>query len=166
MTINFALLDQSIVDAAKQANGFQHYQGDWVSAVNPEADTEGACGTALCLAGFAAVRAGAEIPKPTRDYRGVWYFSPWRLDLTTGKLVEAEAGGKHVSEFASDRLGLTLGQAEALFASSNTLDELYAMRDHLRENPDADNDELCAVRDGYFEGRGSACTCGCDCIDY
>ena len=33
--------------------------------------------------------------------------------------------------------GLTMSQANALFSAYNTLDEIRAMVDHLREHPDA-----------------------------
>lgn len=145
MTIDFDLLDAAIEDAANEANGYKHNQGNWVSVVLSYEDTESACGTAMCLAGFAAMRAGAEVPQPQLYGFGGWYMPDWTVNTETGKLVsplDFVSPSAHVSDFARDRLGLTGGQANALFDGTNTIDDLRAMRDHLRENPDAGHDEL------------------------
>ncbi|MFC3504473.1 hypothetical protein ACFOOK_26375 [Micromonospora krabiensis] len=145
-TINFDLLDAAIEDAANEAHGFKHRQGEWLDVVDPFADMDEptACGTAMCLAGFAAVRAGAEIPKPQWNSAcQEWEMPYWDLDPETGRLDE---DGVTVARFARERLGLDEDQADALFSGSNTLPDLRAMRDHLREYPDATYGDLMAVR--------------------
>jgi hypothetical protein len=138
MTINFALLDGALADAAKEAGGVQHYQGDWICFTDGkdvvESDTAPTCGTAMCLAGFIAVRAGAKQPAPVHAAGGGhWYFPDWDLDPETG---EYDQDGTPVSEFAQERAGLTFTQACALWDGANTLADLRVMVTHLREHPD------------------------------
>jgi hypothetical protein len=134
MSIDFELLDAAIEDAAHPTSGVSHQQTDWLA---PTRGTERAeqCGTAMCLAGFAAVRCGAKPPAPQRYFGGLWEFPDWRVNAETGEY--SRRGGIHVAEFAATRLGLSEGQTTALFSGGNTLDEIRAMRDHLREHPDA-----------------------------
>jgi hypothetical protein len=136
--INFDLLDAAIEDAAAGANGYAYDQSEYVTPVNRHAESAQACGTALCLAGFAAVRAGAEVPTPYQ-HAGVWWSPPWYVDPETGELDhELDADNSvHVAVFAQQHLGLSLGQAQALFWAENTLADICRMRDHLRREPNA-----------------------------
>lgn len=137
MTIDFALLDTAIEDAATGAGGYWHNQVEWLAPA--PGHTLDQCGTAMCLAGFIAVRTGSVPPAPTR--RGTaWIFPAWRVDPTTG--TYDFNGGMRVSEYAAREVGLDRAQAIALFAADNTLDDIRLMRDHLRINPDADTSDL------------------------
>ncbi|MFC3504472.1 hypothetical protein ACFOOK_26370 [Micromonospora krabiensis] len=148
-TINFDLLDAAIEDAANEDGDFQHYQGEWATVMNPQAGSAELCETGLCLAGFAAVREGATVPKPRRySNESFWWIPRWWVDEETGQTVtdgEDLDGTVHVSEFARQRLGLAEWQSKALFSSSNTLDDLRRMRDHLREHPNATYTDLIAL---------------------
>ncbi|MFY1620067.1 hypothetical protein [Micromonospora sp. WMMD736] len=150
MTINFDLLDAAIEDAANEDGDFLHHQGEWATVMNPQAGSAELCETGLCLAGFAAVRAGATVPKPRRyPSENFWWIPRWWVEEETGQTVtdgEDLDGAVHVSEFARRRLGLREWQSKALFKSSNTLDDLRAMRDHLREHPDANYTDLITLR--------------------
>ncbi|MFY1620068.1 hypothetical protein [Micromonospora sp. WMMD736] len=144
-TINFDLLDAGIEDAATGAHGYEHDQSNWVAVVSPHEEPDHPCGTAMCLAGFVAIRAGAEVPKPIYDYfMGAWDIPYWDVNPETGQLDSRH--GVHVATFARKRLGISDDQADALFAGSNTLRVLRAMRDYLRDNPDATYAELNDIR--------------------
>jgi hypothetical protein len=89
-------------------------QGNW-GVKNP-------CGTAGCLAFHVGRLDGAPI---------TWDRPP---DTSRWAYVE-RIGGKTPSNYARDSLGLSDGQAAALFFEFNSLDELKTMRDRLAENP-------------------------------
>lgn len=147
MTIDFDLFDAAIEDAATEANGYKHQQANWASVVNLYADDESSCGTAMCLAGFAAVRCGAEVPRPALDPNGFWYVPNWWVNAATGALSdEDDPEAVHVSNFARIRLGLDWGQADELFSAANTLDQIRGLRNHLAKHPDAGRHQLEDVR--------------------
>lgn len=85
--------------------------------------TETACGTAFCVAGWAAAL--------TRPAPVVRWGMAWEFKDGAGKLGDFVDVGMEV-------LGLTDDQADALFASNNTLKDIEAMRDALAANPDID----------------------------
>lgn len=145
MYINFELLDAAIRDASTGAHGYRHNQGKWLGVVKHNPEDGESCGTAMCLAGFAAVLAGAEPPMPATNTFGYYYYPQWYVNRDTGKLSDPPIG-VHVSSFAQGRLGLSDGQAKALFAWDNDLAEILAMRDALRLHPDADFDHLVDAR--------------------
>lgn len=143
MEINFDLLDAAIDAAANEANGYKHHQVNWASLVNPYAIDKNECGTGLCLAGFAAMLKGAEVPEPVLGDHCEWEMPGWWVNSGTGRLGDRSAWDSvHVSTFASTALGLTESQADALFSSYNTIDGLREMRDYLLQNPDADAESL------------------------
>lgn len=147
MTIDFDLLERAVDDAATGVGGVQHQQMDWIAPlVGMERAPE--CNTGMCLAGFMATRAGAEQPVPhiCECGCGEWEFPLWYLDGQTGKLRKASAGGIHISQFAMERAGLAFDQADALFRGSNTITQIRAMVNHLREHPDASGGDLHTVR--------------------
>lgn len=155
MTINFELLDAAIEDAATGAHGYVHYQGDWLSVpADAPSDRKHECGTALCLAGFIGVRAGAKIPAPKwSSHVGEWFFPVWTVDPETGEYLDDAAwdDAVDIATFAEDKAGLTSPQAYALFRGDNALDEIRDMRDHLREHPEATYSELMIASGRHVE---------------
>jgi hypothetical protein len=100
------------------------------------------CGTAFCFAGHAALKAGAEAPPKDR---------PW----CEGWKVE----GSPVEVWSAARLGISNEQADILFDSSNTLNDLEVLVQALIDNPEATQDELGKLT-SWFEGD-DYCDCGC-----
>lgn len=91
-------------------------QGVWVRPLRttgdaePEPGADWTCGTAACLAGWAALHADAGLV-PDRRYVTA-------LRAPDGELVDVET-------FARERLGLTYLQGNVLFAAGNTLRDLW-----------------------------------------
>lgn len=131
--IDFDLLDAAIEDAARENSVIAHDQSVWLGVPDGTEHAD-VCGTAMCLAGFIAVRAGAAVPPAQRAEDGEWDYPDWAVDEATGAYTP---GAMHVSEFAEKRAGLSEGQADALFSGGNTLDQLRQMIAYLREHPDA-----------------------------
>lgn len=154
MTVNFELLDAAIEDAANGRDGIVHNQGDWISpADDTGSDANHPCGTAVCLAGFIGLRAGATMPKPQfvkldedDDGDGFWEFPWWSVNPDTGRYEDGPESVE-ISVFARDRAGLSRSQANAMFYGGNSLENIRAMRDYLRDHADAKFDEL--IRVGY-----------------
>lgn len=92
------------------------------------------CGTAYCVAGYAAHLTGAEtIWFPVFDYweDPVTYRHEWVVVGFEATYVRDPKTGERVgiSEYARWMLGLTEKDSEALFLASNTLDILTEMRE-------------------------------------
>lgn len=142
MTIDFELLDDAVRDAETDANGIVHNQATWISAAEYDPETDEPCGTAMCLAGRIGLLAGAKLP-PSPDR--VWFVNP-----VTGESEWVNWDPRHqrvhIATFARRRAGLTEGQADALFEGSNTLPEIRAMVDHLRDYPESGYVELHQAR--------------------
>lgn len=90
---------------------------------------QNSCQSGMCFAGHAALRAG--FPAPPKNNDDLW---------TDGE-------GQHVSDFAREKLGLTLGQASALFDGENSLEDLERMVEAIKANPNVSEDALWDLRD-------------------
>lgn len=90
---------------------------EWRQSVYGVQTEESTCGTAFCIAGHAAVMAGAE---------PIWHGDGGMTGVT-----DPEGGGwVEVLDFAVGALGLTYAEATYLFDGGNTRDEVqeYAAR--------------------------------------
>lgn len=114
-----------------EAHPEQHDQGVWLRKVD--------CGTAACLAGWVVIQEYPEAGFVRDRYDIGNTYS--RVDI----LPEGEA--PLVDEVASQLLGITSDQADALFDESNTIGHLRAMRDLLAADENVYGDELEAVRE-------------------
>ncbi|TDB90883.1 hypothetical protein E1264_03390 [Actinomadura sp. KC216] len=120
---NIGRLDK-IIDLIT-AEEIKHDQGTWTSGLNGEVkhgeegqiDDELKCGTACCIAGWAAVMYA---PKGTKftDYDDV--------TLPDGIRVSYPSYGRQV-------LDLTWDEADVLFNGDNDLDEIQEMRNALED---------------------------------
>jgi hypothetical protein len=70
------------------------------------------CGTSMCFAGWTPIVAGVAYD---------------RLEDGNSEFVQ----GEHVADWSRKRLGLTEGQANALFFSENTIEDLERMVDTI-----------------------------------
>lgn len=152
--INFALLDEIMDYIEKHPR--QWNQDDWfriVDLVTGETryETErvlmeevNSCGAAMCFAGHAALRMG--FPAPPLNNNGSWQ-----------REVLDEAGYPYredVFVFAQNVLGLTSSQADALFAGSNSMEDLKNIVEALHLNPKLSGYALEDVRDSVDNDRG------------
>ncbi len=95
MAIDVALLDRALAFA--RDNPERHHQQEW------------RCETGECMAGHIALLSGAQ----------------WLLpDVNDAHVVDPEGTRWHVSDYASHVAGLSLIQADDLFDSHNTLEEI------------------------------------------
>jgi len=145
--IDFDTLSAAIEDIEKsieqQRNGtslppettFIWDQGNWCE--------ETGCGTALCYAGFMAVRLGADLPPLVPGVVGILppYHRYWQV-TDEGRWSDNDDDSIQIKYWVMDRVGLTEEQADALFQSGNSLANIKAMRDELVRNPNATYDEL------------------------
>lgn len=70
------------------------------------------CGTAYCIAGFVAQEMSDGI-----DF--------WQGIRIASQCIDPDSGDKvSISTFAAERLGLTLAESDALFAASNTIEDV------------------------------------------
>lgn len=100
----------------------EHDQNEWTNA----------CGTAFCFAGHAAILSGVERPVNLRGER-------WGITFDLESVPDPRMnipGVVHVETYATRVLGLTGEQANALFDPDNTREELRAMVDKLKVDPD------------------------------
>lgn len=136
------------------------YQGSWFInfGVPDHYDNtpDDRCGTAFCFAGHAAVMTG--FPQPPKDKRnGSW------IGNVFGATVSA-------SEYAKTVLDLNPAQADALFFSGNSLEDLETIVEYIIKNPECDWEEIGGVLnpqlswfdededEGWFDEDE-----GCDC---
>jgi len=126
--IDFELLDGAIEDARMGAHNMQHTQYAYI------------CSTGMCLAGFIAVRAGAELPAlPAVTAADGWWVRP---DGSMGDQYDDDDDTVHVGEYAEVAVGLSVDQANAFFCGDNSLKHIRDMRNALHENPNANIAEL------------------------
>lgn len=96
----------------------KHRQASWAFSKD-DPRKGGDCGTAYCVAGWAAVLDGQKLDW-TETGTGAWDAS-------------FTIGGAMISEHAQDVLGLTYGEQSQLFRGSNTRSAVLAMLDRLIE---------------------------------
>lgn len=116
----------------KDANGNRLFD-----AIEVEFEEVNSCNSAFCFAGHAALKSG--FGKPPKDSNRVWEYD-----------------GVEVSEWATDKLGLTWDQADVLFSSSNTMEDLELIVNAILENPNIGGDELYDLTSKYDDDY---CTC-------
>lgn len=123
----------------------EHDQTDWIKLVGlvETTDRDGVvtrqavsrhtvfpneCGTAACVAGWAAIFHGAEIPK---SHVG----SSWFVDKNTGKMAVIDGGlsgfanAVPIGEYAQRALGLTTTEAYDLFSPTLTREGIFEIID-------------------------------------
>lgn len=89
----------------------RHYQAYWALATSNPAEG-GDCGTAYCVAGWAAVLDGGKLrwqPGPLDNWQALYLV-----------------GGRSIASHAERALGLTPGEADRLFHGGNS--RLYVLR--------------------------------------
>lgn len=132
--INYELLDE--IMNFIEAHPRTWVQDSWYKNVDPETgvsflqqiteevEETNSCSTSFCFAGHVALHEG--FPNPPKTNVENWT-----------RLVVSEDGtySEDVSDFARDILGLTYDQAEALFGSSNSMEDLKLMVQVLHEFP-------------------------------
>lgn len=97
-------------------------QGRWVNyAILPE----GFCLTAGCLAGHVAINDGYDQIEVSDEGQSIGIWNPDTGDTLTW------SGPDSVGEYARSKLGLNQQQAEVLFESQNTLDDLREIVEEL-----------------------------------
>lgn len=141
MAPNIELLDKIIAKIEEQPES-------WDQEFYARKKDDSPCGTAYCVAGWAAVLSGRTfnwqepiIPREWSTLEDKVYFSDYPEHLTDGA---------HVAWYAQNMLVLSDEDADALFDCANTLDEIKEMRDnlarngYLKEEDDPNNLELLA----------------------
>lgn len=103
-----------------------------------EVEEINSCGSAFCFAGHAALKGGFTRP-PANNYDS-WFSR----NEETGRVT-------YVDEFARDWLGVTNDQADILFSSSNTMDDLRECVAALVEDPDIPWEALGALTSWWDE---------------
>lgn len=106
-----------------------------------------ACGTTFCLAGHVAILAGAEAPKniSTLDF---WRVRPDGSFYSCCPESGSSLNTLHVSDYATQALGLTKGQTTALFNHTRTLEQLDILVARLKADPE-DNLSAYAFEQGW-----------------
>jgi len=104
----------------------QHMQWDW--------GRKSECGTAFCVAGWAAQLDHAALE---------WYEPDGRGDQAL-----KSAGGLYPGDYAADSLGLNADQAYQLFDEGNSVANIKAMRDALAADPAVTGDALHEIAHG------------------
>lgn len=144
--INYELLDE--IMAFIEAHPGTWIQDSWYKNVHPETgdifleqvteevEEQNACSTSFCFAGHVALHEGFPNPPKTNT-------DPW------ARLVVVDDREYHedVSDFARETLGLTLEQADALFDSGNTLQDLKTMVQTLHEFPNVKGWRMDEIRE-------------------
>jgi hypothetical protein len=120
--------EKAMLASAPTELGFVWDQSDWCH--------ENACGTAMCLAGFMAVRLGAELPPLIEGTfkRHMWYVNPngqWSDDIWADERLSTIP----IGDWVTNEVGLTGHQTDALFNPLNSLTDIKVMRDALVANP-------------------------------
>lgn len=83
---------------------------------------EHSCGTACCVAGWAAVMAGYEL-----KFDGSAVCGCGCTDALDGDTASYTTTGEFISDVAQRELGLTESQAKTLFSGCNGLDTLWSL---------------------------------------
>jgi len=96
----------------------RHFQGSWARAESDPRE-DGECGTAYCVAGWAAVLDGQELDWQLGDWGG------WDADYL--------ADGKGIWSYAQKALGLGAIERAILFAGGNSRQRVLSMLDRLIE---------------------------------
>lgn len=112
------------------------------------------CKTAFCFAGRAALMSGFAAPPKSNGL--LW------TDVIDGKEY-------HVNEFAMEKLNLTWGQADELFAAENTMDDIRAIIDMITENPGVTEGEIRSAlgrADDDYDDYECSCCSGDDSYAY
>lgn len=111
----------------------KHEQGQWATQ----------CGTAFCYAGHAALLAGATPPSANSMTHGrFWMVDPGTFQSRSETTLEQIASGTlPVDEFAARQLGITVSEAEVMFAGDRTRQELRMLVDALCDGAWIDDDE-------------------------
>lgn len=109
--INVPLL-QKVLDHIT-AHPDEHRQDNWARR-----DLNG-CGTACCVAGWAALMSGHELQWKEYGGCGDPHCCPIQADAAT------TTSGQTIEAVATEELGLTHAQADRLFAGGNELAELW-----------------------------------------
>ena len=141
---NIELLDK-VLDYIK-THPQEWRQSSWYAILTPDGTlltdddmVDEPCGTAFCFAGHAAMMTG--FPKPPSHNGDIW----------TGVIDGREY---FVDSWAERVLDLTDDQADILFQSGNTLDDLETIVNAIKENPEIDYDGILVALDRTY---------GCSC---
>ena len=136
---NIELLDK-VLDYIK-THPQEWRQSSWYAILNPDGTlldgdivVDEPCGTAFCFAGHAAMMTG--FPKPPTYNGAIW----------TGVVDGREY---FVDTWAARVLDLTPDQADILFESRNTLEELETIVNAIKENPEIDYDGIIGALDRW-----------------
>lgn len=140
--VNYKLLDEILEFIVEHPRQWE--QAAWFRIVDRETgemkynvevqtvEEVNSCGAAFCFAGHVALAAG--FPSPPIDNHQEWARTV---------IIDPEAEyrwdreyDEAVDEFAYKVLGITAGQADALFAGENTINDLKAIVKALHLNPD------------------------------
>lgn len=119
------------------ANKKLHSQTSWIERQYSDDDGE-MCGTTMCLAGWAALAAGAEMPPVLdKDWDGQWHVDKNGKYRTDDEWVEEAVYGENPDEidevwrFASKKLGTDYEEREYLFYFFGDADELASRVDDV-----------------------------------
>ena len=119
------------------ANKKLHSQSSWIERQYSDNDGE-MCGTTMCLAGWTALAAGAEMPPVLdKDWGGQWHVDKDGKYRTADEWVEEAVYGENPDEidevwrFASKKLGTDYQEREYLFYFFGDADELASRVDDV-----------------------------------
>lgn len=105
------------------------------------------CGTSFCFAGHVALREGFPAPPvPVSTDGSEADDEEW---MRTVKSNDEWPDYESVESFAQKRLGISSGQAYALFAGDNTMEDLEKMVASLKNNPSATEHELLRMAERF-----------------
>jgi hypothetical protein len=137
---NIEALDRAL--AAIDADPDSWNQGSWAYKTS--------CGTAYCVAGWAAVQAGGQM---------IWGPEDDETGYSDAMLVRLPSSGTevYIEDFAQSVLDLTDAQAGALFGGSNTRAELQLIRDMLAADPDVSAEDLGKAVGAAWAAKRAAC---------
>lgn len=109
--------------------------GERLFSIPEEVTEQNSCGTSFCFAGHTAIHEG--FPAPPLDDSITWF-----------RQVKDDDGVYHedVSDFAREVLGLDYDQSDALFDSSNSLDDIETMIKTLHAYPNVKGWKLDDIR--------------------
>ena len=108
----------------------------WVSVHTEEVTEENSCGTSFCFAGHTAIHEGFPSPPMNNTY-------PWTRQVQDGE----DTYTQEANDFARDLLGLDYDQADALFDSENSLQDLDTMIQVLHLYPNIKGYKMDSIRD-------------------
>ncbi len=131
----------------------KHNQNSWISRKYDEQG--GVCGTTMCLAGYVAMEAGADLP-PVADpeWDGDWHLSPEGKFRTSEQYMWEDTNTVEVSDWSAKKVGLDYEEREYLFYAFVGAEEIAQRVEDVIEAWDEGK--------AFDPWEGKPCTCGCN----